>query len=77
MPDQRIVIAYAMTVGDARISVSLGTTQFEPAGAGTRLIYTEQGAYLDGNDNLAERERGTRDLLDSLGAELERQSAAA
>jgi hypothetical protein len=39
-------------------------------GTGTRLIFTEQGAYLDGHDTPAQREQGTGALLDTLGAEL-------
>jgi len=46
--------------------------EFQPQGAGTRLVYTEQGAFLDGYDTSAEREHGTGELLDALGAELRR-----
>ena len=72
VPDQRIIVAYTMTVGETCISASLATMQLEPAGAGTRLIFTEQGAYLDGYDDTAGRERGSRELLDALGKELQR-----
>jgi uncharacterized protein YndB with AHSA1/START domain len=75
VPDQRIIIAYTMTVGETCISASLATMQLEPAGAGTRLIVTEQGAYLDGYDDTAGRERGSRELLDALGKELQREAA--
>jgi len=47
------------------------TVEFEPAGEGTHLRYTEQGAFLDGLDSVASREKGTQDLLDALGAALE------
>jgi len=77
VPNERIVSAYAMYMDETRISVSLATVELRPAGAGTRLIYTEQGAFLDGHDTPAERERGTRDLLDALGAELRREPANA
>jgi hypothetical protein len=30
------------------------------------MRFIEQGVYLDGHDGLAERERGTKDLLDNL-----------
>ena len=40
-------------------------------GRGTRMVYTEQGAFLDGHDTPAQREHGTRELLDNLAAELE------
>jgi uncharacterized protein YndB with AHSA1/START domain len=47
----------------------------EPADTGTRLVYTEQGACLDGLDTPDAREHGTRELLDALGTALESQSA--
>jgi len=71
VPEQRIVFAYTMTVGDQRISVSLATVEIAPAGAGTRLIYTEQGAFFDGIDKPAGREVGCRELLEKLGEELQ------
>jgi uncharacterized protein YndB with AHSA1/START domain len=74
VPDQRIVYAYDLHLDDRRISVSLGTVQIEPAGAGSRLTYTEQGVFLDGLDTPEAREHGTRELLDGLGAVLERES---
>ncbi len=70
MTDQRIVYTYDMHLDDARISVSLATVELEPAGAGTRLIFTEQGVFLDGYDDAGSREHGTRELLDKLGASL-------
>jgi len=77
VPNQRIVSTYDMQLDDKRISVSLATVEFTPAGAGTRLIYTEQGVFLDGYDNAGQREQGTRDLLDNLGAALKRETARA
>jgi uncharacterized protein YndB with AHSA1/START domain len=75
VPDERIVYTYAMYLDDTRISVSVATVEFKPAVAGTRLIVTEQAAFLDGHDIPAQREQGTRDLLDALGVELARESA--
>jgi uncharacterized protein YndB with AHSA1/START domain len=66
----RIILAYDMHLDDRRISVSLATIEFKAAGKGTRLVYTEQGAFLDGYDDPAGREHGTRALLDKLDAEL-------
>jgi hypothetical protein len=66
-----------MHLDDKRISVSLATVELKPAGAGTRLIYTEQGAFLDGYDDAGSREHGTRALLDNLDAALRRESASA
>ena len=66
--NRRIVYSYTMHVDEKRISVSLATIEFEPVGGGgTRLILTEQGAYLDGGfDGNAGREKGTRGLIDNL-----------
>jgi uncharacterized protein YndB with AHSA1/START domain len=77
VPNERIIVSYDMHLDQTRISVSLATVEFKPAGAGTRLIYTEQGAFLDGYDDPAGREHGTRALLDNLGAALKRESARA
>jgi uncharacterized protein YndB with AHSA1/START domain len=77
VPDERIVYAYEMHRDETRISVSLATVQLEAEGVGTRLTYTEQGAFLDGEDEPEYREQGTGSLLDALGAELGRQPATA
>jgi uncharacterized protein YndB with AHSA1/START domain len=73
VPDERIVYAYDMHAGGRRISVSLGTVQLKPEGDGTRLTYTEQGAYLDGLDTPEQREQGTGGLFDALGEYLARE----
>jgi uncharacterized protein YndB with AHSA1/START domain len=73
VPNERIVLTYDMHLDQTRISVSLLTLEFKPSGAGTRLMLTEQDAFLDGFDNVASREKGTRDLLDNLDAELTRK----
>jgi uncharacterized protein YndB with AHSA1/START domain len=70
VPHERLVYAYEMRLDDKKISVSLATLQLSPAGAGTRLRVTEQGAFLDGYDDSGARERGTGTLLDALGAAL-------
>ena len=70
VPDRRIVYAYTMDRDEARISVSVATVEVEPAGPGTRLVFTEQAAYLDGADTPAAREHGTRELLEKLDSAL-------
>jgi uncharacterized protein YndB with AHSA1/START domain len=72
VPDHRIVIAYTMAVGDQRISSSLATMEFTAAGRGTKLIYTEQGAFFDGADQPEGREEGCRELLGKLGELLQK-----
>lgn len=70
VPGRRIVYTYDVLRDEARMSVSVVTVEFEPAGAGTRLVFTEQGAFLDGHDTPAGREHGTRVGLERLDAEL-------
>ncbi len=70
VPDQRIIYSYDMRLDGRHISVSLATVELTPEGAGTRLVITEQGVFLDGYDDAGSRERGTRILLEQLGGEL-------
>ena len=70
VPGERIVYTYDMLLDDTRISVSLATVEFRPDGDGTRLVFTEQGAFLDGHDEPARREHGIGSQLDALGAQL-------
>jgi uncharacterized protein YndB with AHSA1/START domain len=68
--DERLVYAYEMHLDDRKISVSLATLELKPAGTDTRLVMTEQGAFLDGYDDAGSREHGTNFLLDALGKSL-------
>ncbi|HEY8596457.1 MAG TPA: SRPBCC family protein [Devosiaceae bacterium] len=71
VPGQRIVYAYEMRFGDQRISATLTTVELDETDGGTRLKFTEQGAYLDGFDGPAYWERGTTSLLERLGQSFE------
>jgi uncharacterized protein YndB with AHSA1/START domain len=68
--DERIVYTTDMYVDDRIMSVSVATVEFAPDGDGTRLVLTEHGAFLDGLETAAQREHGTGELLDKLGAAL-------
>jgi uncharacterized protein YndB with AHSA1/START domain len=71
VPDRRIVFAYTMLVGDRRMSASLATVELSPSeGGGTRLLFTEQGAFFDRADGIHLREGGWQDLLSKLDAQL-------
>jgi uncharacterized protein YndB with AHSA1/START domain len=70
VPNERIVSTYEMYQDKTRISVSVATIEFAPAADGTRLVVTEQGAFLDGLDTVESREQGTGTLLDALGEAL-------
>jgi uncharacterized protein YndB with AHSA1/START domain len=72
VPSERIVFTYGMHLDDKRISVSLATVSLKPAGAGTRLTFTEQAVFLDGFVDGGGRERGTRAHLDRLETVLRR-----
>jgi uncharacterized protein YndB with AHSA1/START domain len=76
VPDERIVYTYEMYQDDARLSVSVATIEFEPDGSGTRLVLTEQGAFLDGLDTVGSREQGTGELLDNLGTALRKAAGS-
>ena len=65
--NERIIFAYDLRHDHRLISVSLTTVEFFLDGDGTRMLYTEQGAFFDGPDAAAEREHGTGLLLDALG----------
>jgi uncharacterized protein YndB with AHSA1/START domain len=75
VPDERIVYTYSMHLDQTLLSVSVATVELRPEGAGTRLVLTEQGAFLDGHDNPAQRQHGAEELLDALGAALRREPA--
>jgi uncharacterized protein YndB with AHSA1/START domain len=68
---ERFIHTYEMYRDDARISVSVATVEFELAGTGTKLTMTEQGVFLNGLDAPAEREHGTRELLETLATYVE------
>lgn len=74
VPDQRIVVSYVMgregPDGPIRNSASLATTELVADGGGTRLIYTEQGAFLESAGDIALREEGCTEMLEKLAREL-------
>lgn len=70
VPDTRIIYSYVMYIDGNRMSVSIATVDLKPAGKGTKLVFTEQGAFLDGLDDASQRAMGTEQLLDALGQEL-------
>jgi uncharacterized protein YndB with AHSA1/START domain len=69
-PGERIVYSSTLS-GDGELStVSITTIELEAAGDGTKLVLTEQGTFLDGQEEPEWRRHGTGDWLDKLGAEL-------
>jgi uncharacterized protein YndB with AHSA1/START domain len=72
VPNQRVVSASTMTLGDHRISSSLVTFELLPIATGTELRLTHQGAFYEGSDGPKRREDGWRKILDRLTEELSR-----
>ncbi|MGD0247041.1 MAG: SRPBCC family protein [Streptosporangiaceae bacterium] len=73
---ERIVYTSTMSAGADVITVSLTTVEFnavdfEAGAEGTKLVVTEQGAFLDGREEPAWREHGTADQLKALANLLE------
>ncbi|NOV03662.1 SRPBCC family protein [Paenibacillus planticolens] len=71
VPNERIIYTYTLDMDETRMSVSATTVEFKLEGEGTKLIFTEQGVFLDGHDTPAQREHGTKEMLDKLGVLLE------
>lgn len=68
--NNRIIYAYEMALNGVKISVSLATVEIRAEGAGTKMVVTEHGAFIDGHDDAGSREHGTAVLLDQLGQSL-------
>ncbi len=74
---ERIVFAYSLTAEEVRMSAALTTVELAADGGGTRLLLTEQVAFLDGVDGAASRRSGWGALLDRLGDALTTQPGGA
>lgn len=68
VPDERIVTASTMKMGDRIFSASQVTFELMPTDKGTDLILTHQGAFFEGSDGPARREQGWNALMDNLVA---------
>jgi len=68
--DGRIIYSYVMHLDGRKISVSQAAIEIKADGAGTKLVLTEYGDYLDGYDDAGSREHGTNWLMDNLGNSL-------
>ena len=65
-PQRRIIYAFEMSFGGTRQSVSLATVEFQPAGAKTLMLYTEQLAFLGSAEDRHQRVVGTGSGFDRL-----------
>ncbi len=74
---ERFCVAYTMSRDEVTVSASLITWEIAADPAGARLTFTDQGAYLDGLADPAEREAGSGAGLDNLAAMLAAERDAA
>jgi uncharacterized protein YndB with AHSA1/START domain len=68
--DERILTTSTLHAGDQLSTVSVTSVEFRADGAGTRVVVTEHGMYLPGQEQPEWREQGTAQQLDTLAAEL-------
>jgi uncharacterized protein YndB with AHSA1/START domain len=66
VPARRIIYAFDMTLRGERVSASLATVELAPAGPHTRMVYTEQMAFLGNAAAMSMRIEGTGSGFDSL-----------
>jgi hypothetical protein len=59
-----------MFVGEVKLSASLTVIELKATGTGTKLTFTEQGAFFDGHEEPSLRKFGSNQILDALGAPL-------
>jgi uncharacterized protein YndB with AHSA1/START domain len=74
VPDERIVTASTMKMGDRIFSASQVTFELLPSENGTDLILTHQGAFFEGSDGPSMREQGWNTIMDKLVAVVSEQS---
>ena len=70
VPDTRMVFGYSMSMGSAPFSVSMSTLELSPSGDRTTLVYTENTAYLNGENGGKDRKTGSLQLFEALAKEL-------
>ncbi len=69
-PEQQIVMTSMMSLNGKTTVVMITSFEFLPAGTGTDLVLTHQGAFLDWPDGSRMIEAGWRGLLDRVAKEV-------
>ncbi|MFE0017099.1 SRPBCC family protein [Mesorhizobium sp. NPDC059054] len=77
MPARRIIYAFDMGFAGERLSASLATVELFAVAARTRMVFTEQIAWLGDAGSLQLRVAGTGDGLDLLADIIEMDAAGA
>jgi uncharacterized protein YndB with AHSA1/START domain len=76
VPNERIVYSYEMYSDGSRISVSVASIELLEVATSTTLIWTEQGAFLDGLDTSDLREGGTSWMIDNMAEYFDARSSS-
>src|SRR6202050_2121238 len=69
VPGQRIVYSSTLSAGGELSTVSLTTVEFQAVAEGTRLLLTEQDAFLDGQEETGLRAEGRLQWLAALATQ--------
>lgn len=70
--DERILTTSTLHTEDRLSTVSTTSVEFHAEDDGTRVVVTEHGIYLPGQEQPEWREQGTAQQLDTLAAEFDR-----
>jgi uncharacterized protein YndB with AHSA1/START domain len=68
--NERVTWSYNLFVDGVKLSSSMTVVELTAVDGGTRLSFTETGAFFDGHEKPEEREQGTGWILDALGDSL-------
>lgn len=72
VPNERILTTSTLHAEDQLSTVSATSIEFQAEGTSTRVVLTEHGMYLPGQEQPEWRELGTAQQLDTLAAEFAR-----
>ena len=68
--NERITWSYNLSVSGVKLSSSFTVVELTSVPEGTKLVFTETGAFFDGHEKPSLREEGTGWILDALGNSL-------
>jgi uncharacterized protein YndB with AHSA1/START domain len=68
--NERITWSYNLYVGEVKLSSSLTVVELTTVADGTKITFTETGAFFDGHEKPDLREQGSGWILDALGKSL-------
>jgi uncharacterized protein YndB with AHSA1/START domain len=68
--NERLAYSYNLYVDDVKLSSSFTVIELTTVDGGTKITFTETGAFCDGHEDPSLRENGSGWILDALGASL-------